>query len=94
MGDDPLDMASSTGRSCGTVGMETGMTDFVTCPISAGGRQQTSITINKSRYFHSTGNQNSKFLYLNMTAFMFFMFKMNMYFMEQGCQTCGPGTGS
>lgn len=27
-------MASNTGRSCGTVGMETGMMDFVTCPVS------------------------------------------------------------
>lgn len=47
MGDDPLDMASSTGRSCGTVGMETGMMDFVTCPISAGGRQEASLSNNK-----------------------------------------------
>ena len=34
MGDDPLDMASRTGRSCGTVGMDTGMMDLVWCPIS------------------------------------------------------------
>lgn len=25
IGEDPLDMASKTGRSCGTVGMDTGM---------------------------------------------------------------------
>lgn len=34
MGDDPLDMASNTGRSCGTVGMDTGMMDLVWCPTS------------------------------------------------------------
>lgn len=34
MGDDPLDMASRTGRSCGTVGMDTGMIDLGGCPIS------------------------------------------------------------
>lgn len=39
MGDDPLEMASRTGRSCGTVGMDTGMMDFVWCPIS--GKEQT-----------------------------------------------------
>lgn len=39
MGDDPLDMASRTGRSCGTVGMDTGMMGFVWCPIS--GKENT-----------------------------------------------------
>lgn len=29
IGDDPLDMASRTGRSCGTVGMDTGMEALV-----------------------------------------------------------------
>lgn len=70
MGDDPLDMASSTGRSCGTVGMETGMMDFVTCPISAGGRQEASLSNNKAQNFHPAGNQSSKLLFLNLTAFM------------------------
>lgn len=41
MGDEPLEMASRTGRSCGTVGMDTGMMDFVWCPIS--GKEQMSI---------------------------------------------------
>jgi len=34
IGDDPLDIASSTGRSWGTVGIDTGMMDLVWCPIS------------------------------------------------------------
>lgn len=35
IGEDPLEMASRTGRSCGTVGMETATEAFAWCPTSA-----------------------------------------------------------
>lgn len=53
MGEDPLDMASSTGRSCGTVGIETGMMDFVTCPIS-GKEENTQINNRNQICMHSS----------------------------------------
>lgn len=45
MGEDPLDIASRTGLSCGTVGMETGMMDLVKCPRSAGGISRRSVRL-------------------------------------------------